>query len=154
MQTVSKRLSGTTDHIITSDGECYRVLNGQRYDLAPQYDAEYPYWLVWADGGWRRYYCHRTMAMHFLDKPEGCEIVSHKDDNKQNFALSNLEWTTQSHNVKLAYAHNLHGKVTPYEVVQRIKRFLQQGFSMKDIAAWTGVGYQTIYDIKAGRRHA
>ena len=41
---------------------------------------------------------HRAVAGTFLDNPEGKQTVNHKDGNKLNNALSNLEWSTQKEN--------------------------------------------------------
>lgn len=37
---------------------------------------------------------HRLVAIHFCDKPGGCDIVNHLDNDKQNNKHTNLEWTT------------------------------------------------------------
>jgi hypothetical protein len=50
---------------------------------------------------------HRLLAECFLDKPEGSEVVNHLDGNKENYSLDNLEWTTQSENMKHAWATGL-----------------------------------------------
>ena len=41
---------------------------------------------------------HRLVAEHFVDRVDGCDVVNHKDGNKQNNHASNLEWVTQSGN--------------------------------------------------------
>ncbi len=50
---------------------------------------------------------HRLVALAFLPKPFGCDHVNHKDGNRQNNQLSNLEWTTHSGNMLHAYATGL-----------------------------------------------
>ena len=41
---------------------------------------------------------HRLVANAFLERPEGTTEVNHKDGNKQNNNVSNLEWVTQADN--------------------------------------------------------
>ncbi len=35
---------------------------------------------------------HRLVATTFLPQPDGCNIVNHKDGNKLNNHIDNLEW--------------------------------------------------------------
>lgn len=43
---------------------------------------------------------HRLVAMHFLDNDKNYKIINHIDENPANNNVSNLEWCTQSENVK------------------------------------------------------
>lgn len=43
---------------------------------------------------------HKALAETFIPNPKGYNIVHHKDENKSNFLLSNLEWTTSKLNTK------------------------------------------------------
>ena len=47
------------------------------------------------------------MGEVFLSNPNGLPIVHHRDNNKQNNELENLEWVTYSRNIKLAYEDGL-----------------------------------------------
>lgn len=47
-------------------------------------------------GKW--YSVHRLVAEVFCFKPNGCNIVNHKDENKQNNNADNLEWCTIKYN--------------------------------------------------------
>ena len=42
----------------------------------------------------QKFFVHRLVAEHFLDKPKGCNIVNHLDCNPHNNNVENLEWTT------------------------------------------------------------
>lgn len=46
-----------------------------------------------------RFYVHRLVAEYFLPKEEGKDIVNHKDGNKRNNQVENLEWVSSSENL-------------------------------------------------------
>ena len=67
----------------------------------------------------KKYLVHRLVAEAFCDKPEGCNVVNHIDNNPSNNNFANLEWTTTSGNLKHAQnqgrlfeAQSKGGKVT------------------------------------------
>lgn len=52
------------------------------------------------DGKQKCFGVHRLVAMAFIPNPDNLPIVNHKDGNKQNNAVDNLEWCTQRYNVE------------------------------------------------------
>lgn len=46
---------------------------------------------------------HRIIAQTFVNNENSYNIINHIDGNKQNNIATNLEWCTQSHNIKEAY---------------------------------------------------
>lgn len=59
------------------------------------------------DGKRYDYRVHRLIAMTFIDNPENKQQVNHKDGNKLNNYLSNLEWVTAEENIEHAKQHGL-----------------------------------------------
>lgn len=55
---------------------------------------------------------HRVVAKCFLPNPDSLPQINHKDGNKLNNDVSNLEWCTQSENIKHAYDNGLMKKPT------------------------------------------
>lgn len=46
---------------------------------------------------------HRLVALYFIDNPKNLKEVNHKDRNKENNNVFNLEWCTHSDNIKHSY---------------------------------------------------
>lgn len=52
------------------------------------------------DGKRKAFTVHRLVANAFLENPNGHPIINHKDENKQNNNVENLEWCSISYNVR------------------------------------------------------
>lgn len=63
--------------------------------------------ILYKNGNSKRYQIHRLVASAFIPNLENKEEVNHKDGNKLNNHVDNLEWVTRSENMKHAYANGL-----------------------------------------------
>lgn len=58
---------------------------------------------------------HRLVAIAFVEKKEGCDIVNHLDNNPANNNTDNLEWTTYKGNMQWAAKQGrMHGDPTNF----------------------------------------
>lgn len=65
----------------------------------------------------KSFYIHRLVAKYFVNNPNNYNIVNHKDENKKNNCASNLEWCTNSYNVKYS-SHNSKYNSNPIPIIK------------------------------------
>lgn len=53
----------------------------------------------------KTYSIHRLVAETFLENPENKLEVNHKDSNRANNSVDNLEWVTKSENIQHSYTY-------------------------------------------------
>ena len=83
---------------ITSDGK-----HLQRKQLTGgHFSNGYRFVCLRKDGVNKNHSVHRLVAEAFIPNPLNLSDVNHKDGNKQNNHVSNLEWCTRSENLKHA----------------------------------------------------
>lgn len=105
---------------------------------------------------------HRLVAEAFIENPEFKEIVNHKDCNKINNRLENLEWVTHNENMQHSVDNNRQrnqsgennnmNKLSEKDVLF-IRELLNEGLSAYEIHKdyFPTLHQQTIYAIKQRR---
>ena len=100
-----------TNYQISSFGE---IINTKTGNEIKQFKDRFGYMKVnlYIDGKYRQFYVHRLVAEAFLEKPAGVDskslCVKHKDFNKANNYVGNLEWETFSRIIKDAYEKDIY----------------------------------------------
>lgn len=100
---------------------------------------------------------HRVVAEAFLERPLEDSEVNHKDGDKLNNHVSNLEWVSRGDNIKHAYDFELRGckgslnanaKVSE-EQVHEICKELCKGLSVRAVSEDLGVSRYIVSKIKS-----
>lgn len=83
----------------------------------------------------KNYKVHRLVALTFIDNPFGKEEVNHKDMDKTNNKVENLEWATHLENMQHAFKNR---KIKRYK-----KKVYQYKLNGELVKIWSGVRYAT-----------
>lgn len=103
---------------------------------------------------------HRLVAIHFIDNPENKKEVNHKDGNKLNNHVDNLEWCTRSENGQHSYDNGLqisrkgskhHFAKINENIVKEMFDLFNSGLNKKEISEKiTQISYSSICRILKG----
>lgn len=64
----------------------------------PSFDGKYLFVVLSKEGKRKQVTVHRLVAEAFIPNPQGLPCVNHKDENKKNNVVDNLEWCTNKYN--------------------------------------------------------
>lgn len=109
---------GTYDYIVSSDGDVFSFKGKVVRKLKPRMNNR-GYLRVRINGKERL--VHDLVAESFLHKGSECTVVNHKDEDKTNNSLSNLEWCTQKYNTNYS----------KYKLYKPVAQYDKQGNLMK-----------------------
>lgn len=74
--------------------------------------------ILWKDKKGKSFKIHRLVAMTFIENPNNYPEVNHKDENKKNNSVSNLEWCDRLYNMRYGTWHEERIKKTKKPVLQ------------------------------------
>ena len=77
----------------------------------------YLYVNLYKDGICKRCTIHRLVAIAFISNPDNLPEVNHKDENKSNNVISNLEWCSSSYNL----SYNDRAKKVGKKVAEKLR---------------------------------
>lgn len=108
---------------------------------------------------------HRIVAMAFIANPDNKKTVNHKDGNKLNNNVSNLEWCSLQDNIAHGFANGLlmppkvkHGSEHRAAIfndveIEKIRALRGQGLKLREIAAIYNCHLSTIHCITKNKHY-
>lgn len=115
------KIVGFSNYEVSDDGCVRNVTTGvQLKPIIRSKTSNYLNVLLTDDNGKRKHKnIHRIVAESFIDNPNNKPCVNHKDGNKHNNNVDNLEWVTHSENDIHAFRNGLRHS-TPEQVQKAI----------------------------------
>lgn len=100
-----KTIQGYENYSVTEDGQVWSNITNRF--LKPQNHVKgYKRVRLSCNTVWKNHFVHRLVAEAYLPNLENKQQVNHKDMNKHNNNVHNLEWVTNGENQKHAYKNN------------------------------------------------
>lgn len=96
------KIECTDYNYITKCGRVFSNSRGKMQELVQRVQWKYLAVGVSVNGKYTKRHVHRLLALTFIPNPENKEEVNHKDGNKLNNSLDNLEWVTKKENARHA----------------------------------------------------
>lgn len=115
---------------------------------------------LWENNKAKSHSVHRLVAEAFLPNPENKPCVNHKDGNKANNILDNLEWCTYSENTLHALENNLkvpeqgedvHNAIISNIQAHEICQLMEKGYRDFEIQKIVKVSRDTLSNIRHGK---
>lgn len=102
-------------------------------------------------------YCiriHKLVAETFIQRIEGKSEVNHKDGNKENCHVDNLEWCTRLENIQHAHKTGLMTKLPPkaVQMLDKEGNLLKEFYSIHEAKRETGADPTNIVKVCKGER--
>lgn len=104
---VLKEIKGFDGYKISSYGRVFSEISNRFLALVPKNNG-YLSIGIYRDKKCKKELIHRLVANAFVENIHNKPDVNHKDGNKENNHVSNLEWVTKSENSKHSYMNNFH----------------------------------------------
>ena len=136
---------------ITKDGNI-RNKNTKKIRKISRGKMGYPVISLIKDGKMYLRTIHVIMARQFIPNPDNLPQVNHKDGNKGNYALSNLEWVTERENMIHARMTGLHKSDGDKRILQYDKNmtFIREYKSASEASRITKISRSNICSVARG----
>lgn len=106
MDEIWREVSNNPNYRVSNSGRIMRV--DTQHEKVPRRDTNGYYTTdLYHNGRAQKVRVHRVVAQEFIPNPDNKSDINHKDGNKNNNSVDNLEWVTKSENMLHAYRTGL-----------------------------------------------
>ena len=156
-----KEAYGFNNYLCNEKGEIYSLLSAKIMKTHNDKDGYQCLRMTIEKGKAVTVKAHRLIAQTFLPNPENKQYVNHKDGNKKNNAISNLEWCTAKENANHAIktglkndsgTHNTRASCDE-EVLKKIRKLISEGKTNTEIEKITGISNGVVSHIRRGTHY-
>ena len=104
---------------ITKDGKVFSTYTNKYLKYRKDKDGYFDVTLIYNSEGKRMpFRVHRLIALKYISNPNNYKIVNHKDLNKQNNCLENLEWVNHKINTQHGYDNCAYSNIKKVKCVE------------------------------------
>lgn len=102
---MKKQILNYENYYIDENGNVFNV-NTNKFLSGSIGENGYKYYRLSNNNCKKMFYAHRLVAEYFIDNPQNLPVVNHKDGDKLNNCVDNLEWVSYSDNTKHWYKNS------------------------------------------------
>lgn len=106
MEEIWKDIPNFPNYQISNLGKVYSKKRNKLLAITKN-DRGYCYVQLWKSGKGYLFRLHRLVAQAFIPNPNNYPEINHKDGNKENNCINNLEWCDRLYNITEAYKNGL-----------------------------------------------
>lgn len=143
MMEIFKDIEGYEGYQVSNLGRVKSFKRGKEKFLRNKRNKGYIFVFLYKEGKRKECSVHRLVANAFLPNPDNLPQINHKDEDKSNNNVDNLEWCSASYNMnyatrpliasKTVYQYSLNGEfVAEYPSTMEVQR--QLGFAHTHIS--------------------
>lgn len=138
-----KPIAGFENYSVNENGEIKNTKSGELKKPSVS-GGGYLMVCLYKDSRYRRDYVHRIVAEAFLENPNGYSEINHKDENKSNNKVSNLEWCTRTYNQAKAFGR----PVVAYKDGVEVARYSSIAEAARDVGLCDSSIFGAINNIR------
>ena len=141
-------------YIVTKEGSIISKFTGKEKSFH-SCKKGYQRCCLTVDGKKKSFLVHRVVALVHLPNPENKPQINHKDGNKKNNNVWNLEWTTDKENVEHSVATGLvkrgkerpNAKLSDEEVLELRRLREEEHLTYYELGRRFNIAYQTAHKV-------